>query len=92
VFQYFCGSGCCAPSARPEGDTQCQIIRLGPDGRVRYVIRKSVTNPDRIDAQARHAETALGTTWTEHNRRLHPIATTLRELHARQSRMGAAGT
>jgi hypothetical protein len=54
-------------------------IILAADGRVRYVIRKSVTNTSRIEVQSRHARSLFG-----HDGR-HSIATTLRELHQRRN-------
>ena len=61
------------------------IDQLETTGRIRYVIRKGITNSGRIEAQSRYARSALGTTWTDHDGRLRPIATALRELHRRRN-------
>lgn len=60
-------------------------IILGADGAIRYVIRKGVANQSRLEAQSRHAKSAVGTTWTSENGKLHPIARTLHALHKRRS-------
>jgi hypothetical protein len=61
-------------------------IILGANGAVRYVIRKGVANPGRLEAQSRHAKLAVGTTWISEDGKLHPIGRALQALHQRRSR------
>ena len=62
-------------------------IILDADGAVRYVIRKAITNPGRVEAQSRHARSAIGKTWTSKDGKLHPMAGTLHALHQNRCRV-----
>jgi hypothetical protein len=63
-------------------------IILGPDGRIRYVISKSITNEARMAAEAAYAISTRGTLWQKLDGRLQSSKNALRELH--RARMSPA--
>jgi hypothetical protein len=55
---------------------------IGPDGKVRYVIRKSITDAKRAELQARHLSSGMGDTyWEEREGRRYLPRTALSALH-----------
>ncbi|HYZ32047.1 MAG TPA: hypothetical protein VE684_07155 [Crenalkalicoccus sp.] len=61
---------------------------IGADGRFRYVIRKSVADPDRAEAHRKQAR--AGGNWEERGGRMCLRQASLRELHRRRAAADAA--
>jgi hypothetical protein len=57
-------------------------IVLGPEGEVRYVVRKRVDNVDRERAQAAFVRDTTRTLWVEDRGRLEPQRQLFRLMHA----------
>jgi hypothetical protein len=72
---------------RPAGQN-CEFyggstIIIGPDGQIRYIINKSITNAQRVAAQVRYLDSgASGKSWDVRNGRRFIPPMALRELHA----------
>jgi len=63
---------------------------IGPEGQIRYLIRKSITNAQRAATQARHLDSAgPGKTWEGRDGRLFVPQMVPRELHEQRQEMGA---
>jgi hypothetical protein len=67
-------------------------VIIGPDGQIRYLISKSITNAQRAATQARHLDSAgPGKAWEGRDGRLFVPQMGLRELHECSSKKRAQG-
>ena len=70
------------PDGRPFDFYRGATLVLGPEGEVRYVVRKRVNNPDRERAQAAFVRDTERTLWIEERGRLQPQRQLFRLMHA----------
>jgi hypothetical protein len=60
-------------------------VIIGPDGGVRYVIRKRVTNEERVQRQQNYMAGAGRKYWSQSVDASTPVESAFRQLHARSS-------
>jgi hypothetical protein len=78
-------------AGRPSEFYGGSTVIIGPDGQIRYLISKSVTNAQRAAAQAQHLNSAEpGKAWEERDGRLFVPQMALRALHECSPRVTGA--
>jgi hypothetical protein len=79
-------------SGRPSEFYGGSTVIIGPEGQIRYLVSKSVTNAQRAAAQTQHLNSAEpGRTWEGRDGRLFVPQMALRALHECAAKKPAAG-